>query len=82
MVQAHPHEGVCTHIDRAALRIRAQLITDRNAMANQLGGLLKLFGLRLGQARTPGKRAERLAALYRQRPDLEPLFAPWWRPWR
>lgn len=65
-----------THIDRAASRIRAQLITGRNAMANQLRGLLKLFGLRLGSARTPGKRAERLAALYRQRPDLEALFVP------
>ena len=65
-----------THIDRAALRIRAQLITARTAMANQLRGLLKLFGLRMGAARTPGRRAERLAALYRQRPDLEPLFAP------
>ncbi|MGK2909038.1 MAG: IS110 family transposase [Sphingobium sp.] len=37
-----------THIDRAALRIRSQLITSRTAMANQLRGLLKLFGLRMG----------------------------------
>jgi len=65
-----------THIDRAALRIRAQLITTRVAMGNQLRGLLKLFGLRLGAARTPGKRRERLIALYQQRPDLEPLFSP------
>lgn len=65
-----------THIDRAALRIRAQLITTRVAMGNQLRGLLKLFGLRLGAARTPAKRRERLKALYQQRPDLEPLFAP------
>lgn len=65
-----------THIDRAALRIRAQLITARVAMGNQLRGLLKLFGLRLGAARTPGKRHERLIALYQQRPELEPLFAP------
>lgn len=65
-----------THIDRAALRIRAQLITARVAMGNQLRGLLKLFGLRLGAAHTPGKRRERLIALYQQRPDLEPLFAP------
>lgn len=65
-----------THIDRAALRIRAQLITTRVAMGNQLRGLLKLFGLRLGAARTPGKRRERLLALYQQRPDLEALFAP------
>jgi transposase len=65
-----------THIDRAALRIRAQLITARVAMGNQLRGLLKLFGLRLGAANTPGKRRERLTVLYQQRPDLEPLFAP------
>lgn len=65
-----------THIDRAALRIRTQLITARVAMGNQLRGLLKLFGLRLGAAHTPGKRRERLVALYEQRPDLEPLFAP------
>jgi len=58
-----------THIDRAALRIRAQLITARTSMANQLRGLLKLFGLRMGTARTPGRRAERLAAFYAQRPD-------------
>ena len=32
-----------THIDRAALRIRAQLITARNAMANQMRGLLNRF---------------------------------------
>jgi len=65
-----------THIDRAALRIRAQLITARTAMVNQLRGLLKLFGLRMGTARTAGRRSERLAALYSQRPDLQPLFAP------
>ena len=65
-----------THIDRAALRIRAQLITARTSMANQLRGLLKLFGLRIGSARTPSRRAERLAAFYSQRPDLKALFAP------
>jgi transposase len=65
-----------THIDRAALRIRTQLIGTRVALGNQLRGLLKLFGLRLGSARTPDKRRERLRALYQQRPDLEQLFAP------
>ncbi len=65
-----------THIDRAALRIRAQLITARTAIANQLRGLLELFDLRMGTARTPGRRAERLAAFYSQRPDLKALFAP------
>jgi transposase len=69
-------KGSATHIDRAALRIRGQLITARTAMANQLRGLLKLFGLRIGTARTPGRRAERLAAFYAQRPDLKALFAP------
>ncbi|MHB9878785.1 hypothetical protein ACSMXM_03860 [Pacificimonas sp. ICDLI1SI03] len=61
-----------THIDRAALRIRTQLITTRLAMGNQLRGLLKLFGLRLGAARTPAKRHERLIALYQRRLDFEP----------
>lgn len=65
-----------THIDRAALKIRAQLMTARIAMANQLRGMLKLFGLRMGNVTTPGKRRERLAALFTQRPDLGPVFAP------
>ena len=65
-----------THIDRAALKIRAQLVTARNAFANQLRGLLKLFGLRLGAVTTPNKRRERLAALFSQRPDLAPLLQP------
>jgi transposase len=65
-----------THIDRAALRIRAQLIDARIAMANQLRGMLKLFGLRLGKVTTPGKRRERLVALFERRPDLAALFAP------
>lgn len=65
-----------THIDRAALRIRTQLISTRVAMANQLRGLLKLFGLRMRAVTSAGKRAERLRALFQQRPDLEPLFAP------
>jgi hypothetical protein len=66
--------ALATHIARAELRIRAQLITARTSMANQLRGLLKLFGLRIGTARTPGRRAERLAAFYAQRPDLKALF--------
>lgn len=69
-------EASASHIDRAALRIRGQLITTRLAMANQMRGLLKLFGLRLGRTTTPGKRRERLAAVYCQRPDLEALFSP------
>ena len=68
-------KALATHIDRAALRIRAQRITARVAMGNKLRGLLKLFGLRLGAVRTRGKRRERLVALYQQRPDLEALFA-------
>jgi transposase len=65
-----------THIDRAALKIRAQLITSRGAFANQLRGMLKLFGLRMGSVTTPGKRSERLDALFSQRPDLRPVFMP------
>jgi transposase len=65
-----------THIDRAALKIRSQLITSRNAMANQLRGMLKLFGLRMGTVTTPNKRRERLKALFIQRPDLAAVFKP------
>jgi transposase len=65
-----------THIDRAALKIRAQLITSRNACANQLRGMLKLFGLRMGSVTTPNKRRERLVALFGQRPDLKPVLQP------
>ncbi len=46
-----------THIDRAALKIREQLVSSRNAMASQLRGMLKLFGLHLessGDRRVPG----------------------------
>jgi transposase len=65
-----------THIDRAALKIRAQLMTSRNAFANQLRGMLKLFGLRMGSVTTPGKRRERLALLFAQKPELGPVFLP------
>jgi transposase len=65
-----------THMDRARLKIREQLILSRQAMANQLRGLLKLFGLRLGKVTTPGKRRERLVALFAQKPELEPILAP------
>lgn len=65
-----------THIERAHLKIREQLIASRQAMANQLRGLLKLFGLRLGQVTTPGKRRERLEALFAQRPELRPVMQP------
>lgn len=65
-----------THIDRAHLKIREQLTTSRQAMANQLRGLLKLFGLRLGTVTTPGKRRERLEALFAQKPELRPVMQP------
>jgi len=45
-------------------------------MAGQLRGLLKLFGLRLGKATTPARRAERLEALLAQKPALRPVLAP------
>ena len=65
-----------THMDRAQLKIREQLIGARQAIAGQLRGLLKLFGLRLGQVTTPARRGERLRLLFAQRPDLEPIFQP------
>lgn len=65
-----------THMDRARLKIREQLIGARQAIASQLRGLLKLFGLRLGQVTTPARRGERLKRLFAQRPELEPILAP------
>jgi transposase len=65
-----------THLDRAQLKIREQLIEAHRAMANQLRGLLKLFGLRLGKVTTPNKRAERLRALFAQKPEIEPILQP------
>ena len=73
--QVHMKAGG-THIARAALKIRAQLVASRNAFANQLRGMLKLFGLRMGSATTPNKRRERLEALFTQRPDLKPVLHP------
>ncbi len=69
-------KGEATHMMRAQLRIRGQLVASRNAMANQLRGLLKLFGLRMGVVTTPGKRRERLTALFTQKPELGPVMLP------
>jgi transposase len=65
-----------THMDRAQLKIREQLIQSHRAMANQLRGLLKLFGLRMGKVTTPNKRRERLAVLFACKPELEPIMRP------
>jgi len=65
-----------THLERAQLKVREQLCRSHRMMANQLRGLLKLFGLRLGQVTTSNKRAERLAALFTQKPELAPVLRP------
>lgn len=65
-----------THIDRANLKIRQQLIESRRAMAGQLRGILKLFGLRMGTVTTPGKRRERLEALFERKPELKAVMLP------
>jgi transposase len=69
-------KGEATHIARAQLKIREQLVGAHRAMANQLRGLLKLFGLRMGTVTTPNKRAQRLAALFAQKPELERVLQP------
>lgn len=65
-----------THLDRARLKIREQMVQAHNAMINQMRGLLKLFGLRLGGSTTPGMRNKRLEALLCQKPELRSVFAP------
>ena len=69
-------KGSATHLDRAHLKVREQLVKAHGAMKNQLRGLLKLFGLRLGSATTPSKRAERLQALLTEKPALRSALAP------
>ena len=65
-----------SHMVRAHLKIREQLVDARQAMAGQLRGLLKLFGLRLGKVTTAGKRRERLELLFALRPELRAVMAP------
>lgn len=71
----HIKDGA-THLDRTHLKVREQLVKAHGAMKNQLRGLLKLFGLRLGTATTPSKRAERLQALLLGKPELRAALAP------
>jgi transposase len=71
----HMKDGA-THIDRTHLKVRQQLVRAHTSLRNQLRGLLKLFGLRLGSVTTPAKRTERLKALLAQKPQLEVPLAP------
>ena len=65
-----------THLERASLKVRERLTRAHRDMSNQLRGLLKLFGLRLGMVTTPNKRAERLEALFDREPALRSVLAP------
>jgi transposase len=65
-----------THLHRARLKIREQLVKAHGAMRNQMRGLLKLFGLRLGVVNTPNKRNERLLMLFAQKPELAEIMRP------
>lgn len=71
----HIKDGA-THLDRAQLRVREQLVKAHRAMLGQLRGLLKLFGLRLGAVTTPARRAVRLQCLFKQKPELKPILMP------
>lgn len=73
--QVHIKDGA-THLDRAQLKVREQVVRSHRAMLNQLRGLLKLFGLRLGAATTPARRDARLQCLLGQKPELRPILAP------
>lgn len=63
-----------THVVRAHLRVREQLVSAHRNMINQLRGLLKLFGLRLGPVTTGKKREKRLDVLLAERPELVGVF--------
>lgn len=65
-----------THLDRARLKVREQMVKAHRAMQGQLRGLLKLFGLRLGTVTTPAKRDARVQALFAQKPELGSILTP------
>jgi transposase len=69
-------KDTATHLDRAQLRVREQMVKAHRSMLGQLRGLLKLFGLRLGMVTTPARRAMRLGCLFDQKPELRPILAP------
>jgi len=68
-------KGYDTCPERARLRVHEQLVKARRAMLNQLRGLLKLFGLRLGDASAPGRQG-RLDALFGREPALMSVLEP------
>jgi hypothetical protein len=61
-----------SHYVRAALRVRALLVRSRCDFENQVRGLLKIFGLRLGKTGRKGF-AKRMAELLEKQPELEAL---------
>jgi len=65
-----------SHLERAHLKVREQLVKCHRDLANQLRGLLKLFGLKLGAVTTPAKRHERLQQLLARQPRLRPVLSP------
>lgn len=69
-------KDAATHLDRSLLRVRGQLVKTKVDLVNQLRGLLKLFGLRMGTVTTPGKRRERLLVLFAQEPELCRILTP------
>lgn len=71
----HIKDGA-THLDRAQLKVREQMVKAHRSMLGQLRGLLKLFGLRLGVVTTPARRDARLQCLFEQQPALRAILAP------
>jgi transposase len=64
-----------SHYVRAALRVRALLVRSRCDFENQVRGLLKIFGLRLGKTGRKGF-AKRVAELLEAQPELEAQARP------
>jgi Transposase IS116/IS110/IS902 family len=62
------------HYVRAVLRVRSLLVRSRCDFENQVRGLLKIFGLRLGKTGRKGF-AKRMAELLEKQPELEALVA-------
>jgi transposase len=63
-----------SHYVRALLRVRSLLVRSRCDFENQVRGLLKIFGLRLGKTGRKGF-AKRVAELLENQPAVEALVA-------
>jgi transposase len=69
-------KGPRAQADRALLGVRERLVRVRRDLLNQLRGMLRGFGVRLGQLTTDRRLEAGLASLGKERPELVALVRP------